>query len=204
MAPQGFLTNGHGYVRHFDEIIVDVEWKTKCVEDTLMWDNDLEKRWWRILDFLELLGNNSVILDKKKFQFSNKTVDFARFKITDTKIKPLRKFLSAIKDFPTPSKVTDVRSWFGLVNQVSYYDQLYQVMAPFKKLHSPKKTFLWTERQDEAFKRSREEVINVIRKRMEIFDPKRLTCLRPESKTRIAFFLSQKHCNCNQMLTGFC
>ena len=121
IAPQGFLTSEDGYAQSFDKIIADVEQKTKCVDETLTWDNDLKKHWWRILDFLELLGNNSIILNKK-FQFSNKTVDFAGFTITDTEIKPLCKFLSAIEDFLTPSKVTDVRWWFGLVNQVSHYD----------------------------------------------------------------------------------
>ena len=54
MAPQGFLASGDGYTRRFDEIIADVERKTKCVDDTLLWDEDLEKHWWRMLDFPEL------------------------------------------------------------------------------------------------------------------------------------------------------
>ena len=77
-----------------------------------------------MLDFLELLGSNDIILNRKKFQFAQKVVDFAGFSITNTEIKPLRKFLDAIEDFPTPSKLTDVRSWFGLVNQVAHYNQL--------------------------------------------------------------------------------
>ena len=205
MAPQGFLASGDGYARRFDEIIVDVERKTKCVDDTLMWDSDLEKHWWRMLDFLELLGNNGIILNKKKFQFSRKVVDFAGFTITNNEIKPLRKFLSAIEEFPTPSKITDVRSWFGLVNQVSHYDQLSKVMSPFKKLLSPKTKFLWTEELDNAFKQSKDDVIKAIRQGVEIFDPERRTCLRPDwSKTGIGFFLSQKHCQCSNTSPGCC
>ena len=41
MAPQGFLPSGDGYARRFDEIIADTERKTKCVDDTLMWDTEL-------------------------------------------------------------------------------------------------------------------------------------------------------------------
>jgi len=60
VVPQGFLASGDGYARRFDEIITDVERKTKCVDDTLMWDESLEEHWWRMIDILTLLGNNGV------------------------------------------------------------------------------------------------------------------------------------------------
>jgi len=55
VAPQGFLSSGDGYTRRSDEIIQDVPRKTKCVEKTAIWDEDLEQHWWRTLDLLELL-----------------------------------------------------------------------------------------------------------------------------------------------------
>ena len=70
VAPQGSLASGDGYSRRYDEIIADVERKTKCVDDTAMWDDDLETHWWRVIDFLELCGRNGVILNFDKFQFS--------------------------------------------------------------------------------------------------------------------------------------
>ena len=53
VAPQGSLASGDGYSRRYDEIIADVERKTKCVDDTAIWDDDLETHWWRVIDFLE-------------------------------------------------------------------------------------------------------------------------------------------------------
>jgi len=122
VAPQGFLASGDGYARRFDELIADVERKSKCVDDTIMWDNELEGHWWRVIDFLSLVGQGGVILNQKKFQFCQKTVDFAGFRITASEIKPLEKFIRAIKEFPTPKKLTDIRSWFGLINQVGHYE----------------------------------------------------------------------------------
>jgi len=43
VVPQGFLARGDGYARRFDVIITDVERKTKCIDDTLMWDESLEE-----------------------------------------------------------------------------------------------------------------------------------------------------------------
>ena len=90
MAPQGTLGSGDGYSRRFDEVIADVERKTKCVDDTAQWDVDLEEHWWRVIDFLELLGRNGYVLNFDKFQFSQREVEFAGFNITETEIKPLK------------------------------------------------------------------------------------------------------------------
>jgi len=127
-----------------------------------MWDNELEGHWWRVIDFLSLVGQGGVILNQKKFQFCQKTVDFAGFRITASEINPLEKFIRAIKEFPTPKKLTDIRSWFGLINQVGYYDKLCHVMAPFKHLLSPKTCFVWNEELDTAFRRSKELIVNAI------------------------------------------
>ena len=55
-------------------MIADVPRKTKCGDDTLLWDTELEIHWWRMIDFLETLGNNGVVLnsDESKFQFAQK------------------------------------------------------------------------------------------------------------------------------------
>ena len=38
--------------------------------------------------------------------------------------------------FPTPTNITDVRSWFGLVNQLASYAQLRDMMEEILKSHS--------------------------------------------------------------------
>ena len=40
MAPKGFLASGDGYNQRYDNIIADVAWKTKCMDDVAMWDDD--------------------------------------------------------------------------------------------------------------------------------------------------------------------
>ena len=67
--------------------------------------------------FLKLSGNNGIVLNHEKFQFAQREFDLAGFRVHETSIKPLDRFLRAIVDFPTPTKTTDIRAWFGLVNQ---------------------------------------------------------------------------------------
>ena len=40
--------------------------------------------------------------------------------ITMDTVRPCKRHLDAIRDFPTPTSITDVQSWFGLINQVSF------------------------------------------------------------------------------------
>ena len=199
-APQGFVSSGDGYNRRFDEILTDIPRKERCVDDLLHYDpeSELEEHWWRTLRLLILLGKSGVVLGPDKFAFARKSVDFAGFKVTDSTIEPLPKYIDAIRDFPTPSSITDIRSWFGLVNQVSNYAKLSHIMAPFKPFLSPKVVFMWTDALEAAFRESKHLIIEAIKEGVRIFDPRRKTCLRTDwCKKGIGYILSQKHCECS-------
>ena len=108
------------------------------MDDTVHYDEDLETHWWQTIDFLKIVGSAGMVLNLMKFQFAKREVEFAGFCITESTIEPLNKYFDAIMDFPTPVSITDIRSWFGLVNQVSNYAQLRDLMAPFRPFLSPK------------------------------------------------------------------
>ena len=93
------------------------------------------------MNYLELHGREGIVLNPKKFQFAQKDIDFAGFQITDNDVQPLPKYLESIRSFPKPKSIADIRAWFGLVNQVSHYNKLIEIMAPFKPLLSPKTKF---------------------------------------------------------------
>ena len=204
-APQGFLSSGDGYNRRFDAILSSFDRKERCVDDIIHHDSDLEQHWWRTIDLLSLLGEAGVVVNPEKFQFASKCVDFAGFRISESTVEPLPKYLDAIRDFPSPTSTTDIRSWFGLVNQVANYAQLRDTMAPFKPFLSPRCKFSWTTELEDAFQTSKRAVIDAIRTGVEIFDIKRRTCLRPDWSTRgIGYFLLQRHCDCPSGIPDCC
>ena len=59
------------------------------------------------------------------------SVEFVGFELTKEGIKPMEETLQSIKDFPAPTDITGVRSFFGLIQQVSYAFTLTKPMAPF-------------------------------------------------------------------------
>ena len=120
-------------------------------------------------------------------------------------MEPLPKYLDAIRGFPTPVNTRDIQSWFGLVNQVSHYAQLREMMDPFRKFLSPKEKFVWDDQLDALFEQSKAKIIEAIKEGVQIFDVTKRTCLRTDwSKQGIGYLLAQKHCNCEARSYGCC
>ena len=93
--------------------------------------------------------------------------------------------------------VTDIRAWFGLVNQISYTFAMTATMLPFRDLLKPSTPFQWSDQLSEALATSKQYICESIRAGVEIFDKGRPTCLATDwSKDGIGFWLTQKHCQC--------
>ena len=195
-APQGYIASGDGYTRRYDEITSSIPNKTKCVDDTLLWSDTIEESFFQAAHWLDVCGRNGITLNPDKFTFAQNNVEFAGFEITLDTVKPCQKFISAITNFPTPN-LTDVRSWFGLVNQVSYTFSMAEAMLPFRELLKPSNQFYWDDSLQQAFEKSKLTITEEINHGVRIFDKTKHTCLATDwSKQGIGYWLFQKHCHC--------
>ena len=79
----------------------------------------------------------------------------AVFEIYLDKVKPCSRYLDAICQFPTPSTITDIRSWFGLINQVTYYASMTDKMCPSRDLLKPKTPFYLDHQLQQLFEESK-------------------------------------------------
>lgn len=196
-APQGYIASGDGYSRRFDEIVSDIPQKTKCIDDTLLWAGSLEESFYQACEWLVVCGQSGITLNPAKFVFGQDTVEFAGFEITPDSVRPCRKFLQAILDFPRPESTTDIRSWFGLVNQVSYAFSMTAPMLPFREFLKPGTPFRWDDQLSELLEKSKSVIVAEIEEGVRIFDKEKPTCLATDwSKVGIGFWLFQKHCAC--------
>ena len=92
----------------------------KLIDDVLQWCSNLEVAFFRICNILSHCNKAGMVFSPTKFQFAREEVEFAGILISNVGLKPTRKYIKAIKTFPTPRNISDVRSWFGLINQVAY------------------------------------------------------------------------------------
>ena len=203
-APMGYHVSGDAYTRRFDDITQGFPRIARIIDDTLLWDSNIAASFWHTFDYLKLCAENGVIFNKDKFQFCQHVVEFAGFELLEDGYRPLKKILSAIRDFPVPKSTTDVRSWFGLINQLAYAFSQASIMEPFRQLLSSK-TFFWDETLDQLFKSSKEKIIELVKDGVKTFEPDRPTCLTTDfSKTGIGFDLTQKHCSCPDPIRPDC
>ena len=197
VAPQGYITSGDGYTKRFDAITADFRDVVRCIDDSLLWAANTEQCFYKTVEYLELCGRNGIILNPDKFIFAADQVEFAGFEVTMTNVQPCDRFIRGILDFPTPKSITDIRSWFGLVNQASYAFSMADSMLPFRSLLQPGIKFDWTQTLDNAFHNSKLAIAKEIEKGVCIFDKFKPTCLATDwSKSGIGFWLFQKHCAC--------
>ena len=206
-APMGYHASGDAYTRRVDDITVDQIRVKRCVDDSILWDNDIEASFWHTFDYLKVCSDNGAVFNEKKFKFAQEEVEFAGFEVTMDGYRPTRKLLDAIEQFPIPKSVTDIRSWFGLVNQVAYTFSRTKVMTPFRDLLSTKnKSFYWDDALDEAFRASKQEILGLVNEGVCAFEINRATCLLTDwAKSGLGFALMQKHCECTgKKLTPEC
>ena len=48
----------------------------KQIDDTMLWGNNMAEIYEQTIEYLKIVGENGVILNKKKFSFGNDEVDY--------------------------------------------------------------------------------------------------------------------------------
>ena len=141
--PQDYTAAGDAYTRRYDKIIKDVEDKIKIIDDTLLYKVEIEANFYHTYNYLVLCAKNGVTLNPEKLQFCQDRVEFGGLNVTETGVCPSDTLISAIRDFPVPKNITGARSWFGLINQVSWALANTSLMQPFRDLVKPNSNFMW-------------------------------------------------------------
>ena len=155
----------------------------------------MEEIFWHTVSYIDLCSRNGIIFNPDKFHFGEDEVEFAGFELTKDGFRPTKNALEAIANFPVPASLTDVRSWFGLVEQVSYAFSKSKVMVPFRELLQKSKPFYWDDQLTTLFKQARVKVTELVRDGVKLFDLNRWTAVMTDwSGTGVGFLLVQKHC----------
>ena len=192
---QGWHGTGDAYTKRFDDITSNEKRYIRITDDGLLWDDDIEKAFWHTFDHLKVCAEHGIVFNRDKFKFARDVVDFAGFEVNMEGYKPADRTLSAIKDFPSPKNITDIRSWFGLVNQVAYTFAQHKVMEPFRELLKKGRQFYWDTELELLFQKSKEEIVRQSNEGVHTFDTNKPTLLTTDwCKTGIGFALTQKHC----------
>ena len=135
-----------------DEAFVGLTGFRRVVDDVLIFDSNVEEHAGHVRQFLQRCAEQQITLNTDKFVFAQSAIPFAGFIISSQGYRIDDSITTAISRFPTPSNRTDLRSFFGLANQLSTSTaSIATLLAPLRPLLSTKNEFLWTADVGEAF-----------------------------------------------------
>ena len=174
-------------------ITVDMPRKTRCIDDTLLWEETTEFAFWYMLDYITRCARNEIVFNLDKFQFAIDEVEFAcLLRITDS-IK-LTKKMTNHSQLPNSHKhyrgqVLVGTSQPGLIRILTGqgYGSLPGIVMYIGSQvllgHYPEQ--------------SKKNIIQKIEEGVKTFKMNKVTYLLTDyRKTGIRYFLFQKHCRC--------
>ena len=151
-APYGISSISEHYNRRMDEAFADLPRYRRVVDDIVIYDQDRQCHTEHVRQFLKRCKEKRITLNTSKWAFAQPSVTFAGFHISAEGYQIDPSITQAIAKFPPPSNRTDLRSFVGLVNQLSSSTSaLATLMAPLRPLLCTKNEFIWSEEFEQTF-----------------------------------------------------
>ena len=191
-APYGISSISEHYNRRMDEAFAGLSGYRRIVDNVVIYDSHIAHHANHVRLFLQRCAERKIKLNNEKWQFAQPEVTFAGFILSGNGYKIDSAITEAIVKFPMPSNRTDLRSFFGLANQLSAStDSIAGLLAPLRPLLSTKNDFLWTTEHDLAFHNARKSLTAA--PTLSFFDISQPTRLCTDaSRQGLGFVLQQK------------
>ena len=200
-APYGISSISEHYNRQMDEAFTGLSGFRRIVDDVIIYDCNATHHADHVRQFLRRCAECKITLNRDKWRYSQQTVTFAGFTLSEKGYQIDQTVTEAISRFPAPSNRTDLRSFFGLANQLSAStDSIATLLAPLRPLLSTKNDFLWSPNLDQAFQVAKESLTTA--PTLSFFDCSRPTRLCTDaSRKGLGFILQQQKVDSTWTLT---
>ena len=153
-APYGLSSISEHYDRRMADAFHGLQDFRRFVDDIVIYDRNVSEHIPHVRQFLQRCADMHIALNLDKCKFVQPTVTFAGLHLSAQGYQVDRSVTEAISQYPTPTSRTDLRSFIGLVNQLSSStDTIASLLSPLRPLLSTKNEFLWLPTHDEAFSR---------------------------------------------------
>ena len=119
-APMGLSCSSDEFCRRSDRVVEGLPGIRKLVDDILVQAPELETLEKRITLLLEKCKQHNFTLSRRKLEIGE-SVEFAGQIVSGGGVAPNPEFLQGIRDFPPPGNVKELRSFLGMINQITAY-----------------------------------------------------------------------------------
>lgn len=150
------------------------------LDDILVPSVDLEQGFARLEDVLMLLRENGLTLKLSKCKFFDNTINYLGYEISAGGIRPNEQKILAVKDFPLPRNIHEVRQFLGLTGYFRRFIRGYgEIARPLTTLLKKDHQFQWTTLENKAFTDLKEKLIE--RPILALYNPKLETELHTDA-----------------------
>ena len=166
---QGCCSTGDIFCERTDEAFRRIEGLLKEVDDVLLQAATEEELYKKLEEVVKRCAEWNITLSSKKIQMGS-SVKFAGFIVTDKGVLPDPARLSALASFKSPTNITELRSFLGLMNTISsYHPDLAQLTARMRELLKKQNTFLWLDDHEIEFNKVKDAIAKT--QALSAFDP---------------------------------
>ena len=159
-APMGLSASSDEWCKRSDELIIGLIWAAKIVDDILIWAATYIELWARLRVVLLRCRLWNITVSLSKLEVGEK-IFFAGCVITGDGVYPDPAKTQAIRDFPQPRNVTDLRSFLGLAQQLGHYHpDLSHMTAPLRPLLRTNIAWVWLPEHTEAMERTKAALVS--------------------------------------------
>ena len=152
----GLKSAGNTFCRFMHEVLRGVPNCFVYIDDIMIFSESEEDHWKHLSEVFNRLEHFGLILNKDKCVFAVTEVDFLGHRVDSQGVRPLETKVSAIRDFPKPRTVKDLRKFLGAINFYrSFIPNAGGILQPLDSLLTPgkgtKKPVQWSTTADVAF-----------------------------------------------------
>ena len=153
VMPFGLMNAPSTFQKTMDDILKGLPFARAYLDDVIIYSESMEEHMAHLSTVFELIASYQFRLRVTKCVFCQDEVELLGHIVSKEGIRTDPSKIKSVRDAPTPTDKTGVRSFLGLAG---YYRRFIKnfagISAPLHPLTSPKTRFEWTPEAEEAFK----------------------------------------------------
>ena len=165
--PFGLRNAAQTFQRFIDRVVRDLPFVYAYIDDLLVASDDHLQHEEHLRQLFARLSAFGIVINPAKCQFGAAALDFLGHRVSDQGIAPLAEKVQAVRDFPRPSSLRQLRSFLGLVNFYRrFVPDSAAALVPLtnmlrKQPKRSRKPLVWTPECDAAFDAVKQSLADV-------------------------------------------
>lgn len=162
VLPFGLTSAPATFQRLMEKVLQGLHWKTVLLylDDIIVISPDLDTHLQRLTEVFERLQSAGLKLKPSKCELFQTEVKYLGHIVSSKGVATDPQKVMAVKEWPTPTKVKDIKSFLGTVGYYHQYIPHFATIAkPLTQLTSKNAVWSWGEQEQTAFERLKQSLI---------------------------------------------